>query len=100
MDAVLVLFLGLTPPLMSLWLLHHLETHAQERLRQTSQAVRPLSKPSRMVGDLHYIDGYGYVLGEVRCRYNARSVHLRCAVMPTGPCAGCPHFQESLESLN
>lgn len=100
MDAILILFLGLAPPLMSLWLLHHLEAQSQERLQQVTLATRQLPKPTPRMGDLHYMDGYGYVIGDGRCRYNARSVHLRCAVMPAGPCGGCPHFQESSELKN
>ena len=34
----------------------------------------------------------GWVIGDPRCRYNARSPLLRCAVLPDGPCERCSHF--------
>jgi hypothetical protein len=36
--------------------------------------------------------GEGWVIGDPRCRYNARSPLLRCAVLPEGPCERCVHF--------
>lgn len=34
-----------------------------------------------------------WVIGDVRCQYNARSPVLRCAVNPEGPCADCRYFE-------
>lgn len=34
-----------------------------------------------------------WVIGDVSCRYNARSEMLRCAVNPAGPCDRCCHHQ-------
>jgi hypothetical protein len=34
-----------------------------------------------------------WIIGDVRCRYNARSPVLRCAVNPEGPCADCRSFE-------
>jgi Family of unknown function (DUF6464) len=36
------------------------------------------------------IDGE-WVIGDATCIYNARSILLRCAVNPIGPCEGCKH---------
>jgi hypothetical protein len=36
--------------------------------------------------------GGGWVIGDPRCRFNARSPLLRCAVLPEGPCDRCSHF--------
>jgi hypothetical protein len=36
------------------------------------------------------IDGK-WVIGDAACIYNARSILLRCAVHPIGPCEGCKH---------
>ena len=33
-----------------------------------------------------------WVIGDPRCRFNARSPLLRCAVLPEGPCERCAHF--------
>lgn len=37
-----------------------------------------------------------WIIGDRSCRYNARSPLLRCAINPTGPCAGC-HDYESID---
>lgn len=42
--------------------------------------------------DLHYVDGLGYMIGDVTCDLNARSPYLRCAVNPGGPCDGCREY--------
>ncbi|MGF1497566.1 MAG: DUF6464 family protein [Elainellaceae cyanobacterium] len=34
-----------------------------------------------------------WVMGDITCRYNARSEVLRCAVNPSGPCDRCTHYQ-------
>lgn len=34
-----------------------------------------------------------WVIGNITCRYNARSELLRCAVNPCGPCDHCPHYE-------
>ena len=36
-----------------------------------------------------YIEGIGYIIGDVSCKYNARSPYMRCAVNPSGLCEGC-----------
>lgn len=42
--------------------------------------------------DLHYVDGMGYMIGDITCDLNARSPYLRCAVNPMGPCDGCSAY--------
>jgi Family of unknown function (DUF6464) len=39
------------------------------------------------------IDGQ-WVIGDATCGYNARSILLRCAVHPIGPCEGCQYRLE------
>lgn len=39
-----------------------------------------------------YIEGVGYIIGDVSCRYNARSPYIRCAVNPGGLCEGCREY--------
>jgi len=36
-----------------------------------------------------------WVIGDLNCRFNARSEILRCAVNPEGPCQGCRSFEAS-----
>jgi hypothetical protein len=35
-----------------------------------------------------------YYIGDLSCRYNAFSPHLRCAVNPEGPCENCTHYDQ------
>jgi len=34
-----------------------------------------------------------WVIGDITCKYNARSELLRCAVNPNGPCEGCRYYE-------
>lgn len=43
--------------------------------------------------DRYYLEGVGYLIGDITCKYNARSGYLRCAVNPSGPCEGCRYYQ-------
>lgn len=49
-------------------------------------------RPQRQPADARWWNG-GWVIGDPRCRFNARSPLLRCAVLPEGPCERCAHFQ-------
>lgn len=39
-----------------------------------------------------FLDG-SWVIGDINCRFNARSEILRCAVNPEGPCQGCRYYE-------
>jgi Family of unknown function (DUF6464) len=42
-----------------------------------------------------YIEGVGYIIGDISCKYNARSPYVRCAVNPSGLCEGCrDHYRQ------
>jgi Family of unknown function (DUF6464) len=34
-------------------------------------------------------------IGDSRCKYNALSLKLRCAINPSGPCKGCPDYAKA-----
>ena len=36
---------------------------------------------------------HSYFVGEISCKYNARSPYIRCAVNPCGPCENCIHYE-------
>lgn len=44
-----------------------------------------------------YIEGVGYVIGDLSCSYNARSPYIRCAVNPDGLCQDCRHYDRKEE---
>ena len=84
---------GLMPPLLSIWMLRRSEAQTQAKLRQamlvSMRVRRRITAP--LPPERYYLEGVGYLIGDISCRFNARSGHLRCAVNPQGPCQGCRH---------
>lgn len=106
LETLWIFAVGLIPPLFSLWMMRRSEVETQARLRRaltSTYRVRtqrlyntpiPSESPTRMPRDRYYLEGVGYLIGDISCRFNARSGYLRCAVNPEGPCDGCRHYQE------
>lgn len=92
--ALLILGIGLTPSLVSVWCLRRSHPMAQARFQQALASVQARRMPRPPVPDQHYVEGMGLVIGNVLCEYNARSPYLRCAINPSGPCDKCKHYQE------
>ncbi|NJR23237.1 MAG: hypothetical protein HC786_14295 [Richelia sp. CSU_2_1] len=94
LTAILVLFLGLTPWLLSLWVMRKAQTQASERIAAARLAVRVRPLPTQGIpADRTYIEGVGYLVGDITCEYNARSSYIRCAVNPSGPCKDCSQYK-------
>lgn len=94
MLALFILLLGLTPCLVSLWTIRQSNARAQTRLNLVMESVAARGLATiRMAADHDYVEGLGYVIGDISCQFNARSPHLRCAVNPSGPCDQCAHHQ-------
>lgn len=93
-ETILVLILGLTPPMLSLWIMQRVKEQTQARLRASMQTpiVRVLPR-NNLPRDQYYLEGVGYLIGDITCKFNARSAYIRCAVNPSGPCQNCPHYQ-------
>jgi hypothetical protein len=91
---IFILFLGLTPSLLSLWLMRQADARGQARLRLAMDAIAARGMPRPLQPDQRYVEGMGYVIGDFTCRFNARSSHIRCAINPFGPCEGCSHYQQ------
>ncbi|MFO0210796.1 MAG: DUF6464 family protein [Pseudanabaena sp.] len=72
---------------------------AQVSYKQTTRQINTPSIPptpsikSLPPADMICIEGYGYVIGKVSCKYNARSQYIRCAVNPSGPCQDCRYYE-------
>lgn len=60
--------------------------------------VRTRALHTPLIPDRYYLEGVGYLIGDISCRFNARSGYLRCAVNPQGPCQGCRHYQDNQEA--
>ena len=100
---LLILLLALLPAALSLWQLycldrrmHQARTHQAERLRRLERRPRRVSgirHQNAAVPEFRYIEGVGYMIGDLSCEFNAKSPYIRCAVNPAGPCKGCRAYQ-------
>lgn len=90
----LIVLLGLTPSVLSFWILRQANERAQERFRLAinSVAIGQLQGLG-LSPDHHYVEGMGYIIGDFTCQFNARSSYIRCAINPIGPCEGCSQYQ-------
>ena len=90
-----ILVIGLTPSLFSIWVLRRADARAQARLRLAIDSVSTRGLPRLGLSpEHHYVEGIGYMIGDLTCRFNARSSYIRCAMNPMGPCEGCSQYQE------
>ncbi|MBD2424938.1 hypothetical protein H6G62_02975 [Phormidium sp. FACHB-1136] len=90
---VLIFVVGLAPACISAYLSIR-EDRAEKDCAPVSQGPshRSLTRLLEGDGDLHYVDGMGYMIGDITCDLNARSPYLRCAINPMGPCDGCSAY--------
>ncbi len=95
LKTLLVIAVGFLPSLISLWMIRKTQ-RSRLRSRQAAmnfpvvqgrQNLRPVE------GDRYYLEGVGYLIGDISCKFNARSGYVRCAVNPAGPCNGCRHYE-------
>jgi hypothetical protein len=95
-DILLIAALGLTPPFLSVWLMRRAKLQAQERLQAVANVAPSLRIRSTQlppVQDSCYIEGVGYVIGDISCQYNSRSGYMRCAVHPCATsCENCRDY--------
>lgn len=96
LKTLLVITVGLLPSLFSLWVIRKSSRQTHLRIRQASRnfSPRPMRESSRPTeGDRYYLEGVGYLIGDISCKFNARSGYMRCAVNPSGPCGDCHHYE-------
>ncbi len=90
----LIFVIGLTPAIVSAWL--SVRADQAEKSSDTSAMATGLSQGMLKLidgnTDMHFIEGLGYMMGDITCEQNARSPYLRCAVNPMGPCDGCSSY--------
>ena len=94
LTALVIIFIGLAPSLVSLWVMRQAGDQARDRIAAARLAVanRPLLS-QQATADRAYVEGLGYPIGDITCEYNARSNYIRCAVNPAGPCQDCRYYQ-------
>lgn len=97
LEPLAIILMGLFPALFSILLMRRAERSARERLQSAlEQAASSWHSPPVTLSahaEHHFSEGIGYCLGDVTCRFNARSAYLRCAVNPYGPCQVCRHYE-------
>lgn len=104
LKTIVLITIGLLPSLWSLWVIRKSQQRTRTRNRQIAdnysqiqQYIRPIEgdcgeRSTR--GDRYYLEGVGYLVGDISCKFNARSGYVRCAVNPSGPCQDCRHYEE------
>ncbi len=94
LKTIFVFVLVLMPPVLSILVMHKAKERAQARLRAATQApvVRALRR-NQVPNDRYHIEGVGYIIGDITCKFNACSAYIRCAVNPSGPCENCFHYE-------
>jgi len=104
LDLILVFFVGMIPPTLSLWMMRKVELQCQQRHERILRAYRnrPLQSPRERLLNYRpsaFTPGMGIdmIIGDITCQYNARSPYLRCAINPNGPCEECSHYQPTQE---
>lgn len=95
LETVFILLLGIVPGLLSSYLITNWAyRYSRQRYEIALQAsAQRISNPYLVAQDYHYVEGLGYMIGDLTCQFNARSPHLRCAINPSGPCKGCRHYE-------
>lgn len=99
LESLAIVALGIIPAMFSILIMRKAETQARERLQTAMNAATQQSLRQfhySLSTEHQYVEGIGYLMGDMTCRFNARSAYLRCAVNPGGPCKGCPYY-ESIE---
>lgn len=97
LTALLILGLGLAPSLLSLWVMLRADAQAQARLQLVLESFSRRGMPTlQLASEQNYVEGLGFMIGDLTCRFNARSSYVRCAVNPIGPCQACSQY-ESME---
>ncbi len=94
---LLILTVGISPAFIYWWFRRRIETRLIHQLSNIGMgvAVTPWRR-SDLPPDAQYVEGVGYLIGDITCQYNARSSYLRCAVNPSGPCQDCRFYRAKL----
>ncbi|MBE9048981.1 hypothetical protein IQ243_00865 [Nostocales cyanobacterium LEGE 11386] len=103
LKTLLVITVGFLPAIFSLWVIRKTQVRTRLRMRQAAMnfsGVRVRQNIRDVEGDRYYLEGVGYLIGDISCKFNARSGYMRCAVNPSGPCQGCRHYEPRELSVN
>ncbi len=102
---LVIIAIGLTPALISMLLSIYSRRQVQqslylaadyaanERFRQRPERASVRVSTRSHHPDERYVEGMGFVIGDITCQLNARSPFIRCAPNPVGPCEGCREYE-------
>ncbi|MBR8831287.1 MAG: hypothetical protein N5P05_001524 [Chroococcopsis gigantea SAG 12.99] len=85
----IVFILALLPSIMGFWLIESSKRRLQGRLGRIRASRR---YDTLLVSDLTLVTEKPAYIGDISCRFNALSPHLRCAINPDGPCETCRYY--------
>jgi hypothetical protein len=93
-ETILVFVVSLMPALFSIIVIHKAEIRARSNIRSAMEATATtrLQFNSPLLEE-QYVQGVGFLIGDISCQYNARSAYIRCAINPTGPCKECRYYE-------
>lgn len=101
LKTIVLIIIGFLPSLWSLWVIRKSQERTRTRTRQIAYNYSQIQQYMRPVegdcversSDRYYLEGVGYLVGDISCKFNARSGYVRCAVNPSGPCQDCRHYE-------
>lgn len=91
---ILIFVIGLTPAVISAVQSYRANRQAAQQVNEALESLssRGITALLNQDKDMHYVEGMGYMMGDITCALNARSPYLRCAINPMGPCDGCKEY--------
>lgn len=94
-EAIAIFLMGFIPGLLSYMMVRKIQRYTR---RRTYPVMMPIGRLYRSHAyleamDYHYVEGLGYIVGDLTCQFNARSPYLRCTINPSGPCKECSHYE-------
>lgn len=96
---LIICIVGFIPPLLSVWSRRRAEARIRSRLRTAMEAaVEQEWRSLERRFDEQTSAKNRSLMGDPSCQFNARSLYIRCAVNPLGPCENCPHYQTQSET--
>lgn len=97
LETLWIFAVALMPPLFSVWMMRRSEARTRAKLRRAMTVVtrvRTQGHTTPLLPERYNLEGVGSLIGDISCRFNARSGYVRCAVNPQGPCQGCRYYEE------
>jgi hypothetical protein len=94
-EAIAIFLVGFIPGFLSCVIVRKVQIRMRQRTYTTMMSPVRFYRPHPYLEamDYRYVEGLGYMVGDITCQFNARSPYLRCTVNPSGPCKECPHYE-------